>query len=266
MRTHIKVDFTSPTETARRCDAFYSCSKVAGERLGPLVAYAGTYDGPDGKQLHFVGDIYFNFAKVEPHANAMNYFADLTFEKLLDAGLSSVSDLVLTGAPIGGYRIADTIGARHEIDVITAEKRVTVAGTSDRKEESETVFSRHTPQEGDKVVIVEDVCNNFKTTAPFVGNILMRGAEVVAILCVLNRSPKIDSVWQHPGNFTLPDGKEMSFGAISLPVISLIRMPYAKYRQDDPAVASDVARGNVVWNPKRTEEWAGLMTAMQAHA
>jgi hypothetical protein len=40
-------------------------------------------------------------------------------------------------------------------------------------------------------------------------------------------------------------------------------MPIAEWVQEDPAVAGDVARGNVVWNPKNKDEWHRLMRAME---
>jgi orotate phosphoribosyltransferase len=263
----------NPQENARLCDALYVCprSERTGERMGPLVAYAGTYPvlGVEKKdEPHYVGDVYFNFARVEPHSGPMNWFTDQTYRKLCearDAGTVQFDfpNLVLCGTPLGGYKLADAISARHNVDSIKAEKRVKVVGTKERKEESDILFSRHEPGEGDEVVITEDVTNNFLSTGQLVGGILQRKAKPVAILCVLNRSMTVDKVWEHDDRWYLASGQRVDHGPISLPVISLIRMPYDEYQQDDPAVAEDVARGNVVWNPKRAEEWAKLMQAMQ---
>src|SRR3989344_1077672 len=59
-------------EILRRCGGDYGCPKDAsGKRLGPLVGYAGKYDG-----VHqWVGEVYFNFALAEQYPQAMSMFA-----------------------------------------------------------------------------------------------------------------------------------------------------------------------------------------------
>jgi len=85
-----------------------------------------------------------------------------------------------------------------------------------------------------------------------------RGGIVVAIVCFLNRSLEIDSVYSHRCIPLL--GGEI--GILSVPVVSLVRLPINEWKQDDPAVADYVAKGNVVWKPK--DEWDRLMQAMSA--
>lgn len=264
MRPKIEIAI-DPLETLRRCNGYYKCPKSPdGRRLGPLVAYVGTYDGPDGKKLHFVGDTYANFAMAEPHSNVLVHFAGCLRQKLIDEISFSRDNLVFCGAPIGGYDLARAMGFAFDAPVIKAEKKVILAGSASNKEESEIVFSRHNVEEGDEVILVEDVCNNFATAHSLLGNVILRKGRVIAFLCFLNRSLTIDRVYKHPGKFIRKDFQTVDVGELAVPVVSLVRMPIDEWRQDDPAVAEDVAKGNVVWNPK--PEWDRLTQAMQAHA
>jgi orotate phosphoribosyltransferase len=130
---------------------------------------------------------------------------------------------------------------------------ITALKTSTSREQSELVFSRHDVEKGDRCVIVEDVCNNFSTTGKFVKLINSRGGIVVAIACFLNRSPNVDR------EYCL--SLEGEAKVLQIPVISLVRKVINEWKQDDPAVAEDIAKGNVVWKPK--DEWARLMEAME---
>ena len=50
----------SPLDLLAKCGGYYECPKgESGKRLGPLVAYRGTY-GPDDDKKRFVGDVYVN--------------------------------------------------------------------------------------------------------------------------------------------------------------------------------------------------------------
>jgi adenine/guanine phosphoribosyltransferase-like PRPP-binding protein len=256
MRPKIKIAGDQHLETLYNCGGYYTCPKTPdGKRLGPLVGYAGTYEGPNGKPLQFVGDVYANFAKAEPHMKVLKFFA-----RCLSGQIYSVTNFhtidIFCGAPIGGYSLADELGSQNDwIDVVKAEKKVTALKTATSREQSELVFSRHDVQKGDRCVIVEDVCNNFSTTGKFVQLIQSRGAIVVAIACFLNRSPSVEKEFLLPSE----DGKT----ALVIPVASLVRKIIPEYRQDDPAVAEDVANGNVVWKPK--DEWSRLMEAMKTY-
>ena len=48
-----------------------------------------------------------------------------------------------------------------------------------------------------------------------------------------------------------------------LPVVAVVQKPFGQYDQGDPLVADDLARGNVVWSPKR--DWSRLAAAMDNH-
>jgi orotate phosphoribosyltransferase len=244
MKSSQMVEITdNPLETLRRCGGYYSCPKdSSGRRLGPLVGYAGR-DPATGKQL--VGDVYANFAKAEEFPHVLHSFATQLGNKPTWA--LQTGD-IFCGAPLGGYSLANMLGFVCDRRVIKAEKKITALATKSSREKSELIFGRHEVKSGDKVIIVEDVCNNFSTTDQLITLINYLGGRVAAIACLLNRSSIVENV------YGTADG--------IIPVISLVYMPIPEYKQEDPAVSEDIARGNVVLKPKN--EWPRLMAAMDA--
>lgn len=230
----------------RRHAAYYACPKGAdGRRLGPLVGYAGR----DAAGRQYVGDIYVNFARAERHPALLARFADTLLETIAaqDLGARLAAATGFCGAPEGGKAFAYQLGLTTDKQYIYPEKVVTAAATAAGREETALAFSRHEPEPGSSWFIVEDVCNNFSTTAKLVALIESTGASVAGILCFLNRSLAVDQTYSpRPG--------------LELPVVAVARVPFAQYGQDDPAVAADIAAGNVVWSPKR--EWGRLAAAM----
>jgi orotate phosphoribosyltransferase len=148
------------------------------------------------------------------------------------------------GVPEGGRSLALLIALELDCEFIYPEKKVLTVGTGGRREQSELAMNRHEIEAGTGGVIVEDVCNNFSSTAKILGVVEGQGAEAVAIACAFNRSGK--DVYEHSDR--------------ALPVLSVAQIPAAQYRQDDPFVIKDVEAGNVVWKPKA--EWARLQKAM----
>jgi len=236
MGRHIEIAGDRHLETLRNCGGYYSCPKGSnGKRLGPLVGYAGKYEGPDGKQLQFVGDVYANFAKAEIHPEIRTFYAGAISNRM-EPQINMDRVDAFCGAPIGGYSLSDALGSCNGIDSIKAEKKVTDLATSTgEREKSKLVFARHGVEKGLRYVIVEDVCNNFSTTEELITLIRTGGGEVLAIVCFLNRSLKVD-LWYQPVEFSP-----------RIIVISLVRQPINEFRQDDPVVAHDVANGNVAW-------------------
>lgn len=229
-------------EILRRCGGYYNCFKD-GKQIGPLVGYAGK----DKKNRQLVGYIYANFAKAEEYPCVLKHYTAKMEPKITPAlGLIDA----FCGAPIGGYSFSEMLGLYYDRRVIKAEKKVTAVGTKEKREESTLIFGRHGVNPGDQIAIVEDVCNNFDTTDSLLKLIKESGGITIAIICLLNRSLKIDSeyIWQ--------DGK--------LPVISLVRLPIDQFEEDNPLVADDIAKGNIVRKPK--DEWGRLMEAMEQAA
>jgi len=232
-------------ETLHRCGGYYACPKDSvGQRLGPLVGYAGKYPPPDGKK-QWVGDVYVNFAKADEYPNVLFHYVSCMEDKL---GPIIDNIDIFCGAPIGGYSFSGIHGWTYNRRVIKAEKKVTALATANAREQSELVFARHSIEKGAQYGIVEDVCNNFSTTEKLIALIMAQGGKVSAIVCFLNRSLNINDYYR----------SEVT--GCKLPVICLVRLPIPEYRQDDPAVTEDIKRGNVVWKPK--DEWPRLMEAM----
>jgi orotate phosphoribosyltransferase len=223
--------------TLENCHGYYDCPKDAtGKRLGPLVGYTARYDGTN----QWVGDTYANFAMAEEYPDILRHFANQIINKHSRA-FESVD--VLCAAPMGGILLATALALGSGKRLIYAEKKVlevaTSPGTRDR---AVLVFGRHHPYAGESVGWIEDMANNLSTTGQAVELIAKTGASMRHIFCFLNRSLEFDD----------------SFNGI--PINALVRKKIGEYRQDDPFVADDIARGNVVLNPK--PRWNELIAAM----
>lgn len=212
------------------CGGYYECPKdKQGKRLGPLVAYRGTYDGN-----RFVGDVYANFAAAERYPFVVRAFGG-ALVALLDVASYDID--VFCGAPEGGKCLADKLA-------MFAQRRYAYP----EKKDGTLQWGRHDIYSGDRVAIVEDVCNNFSTTEKLVKLILEAGGIPVLITCFLNRSLTVDNVWRRDAS-------------LELPVVALVKKKIDQYRQDDPEVAEDVGNDNVVWDVK--EGWSRLEKAMR---
>lgn len=228
----------NPYRTLVSHDGLYESPKDEnGKYIGPLVAYAGT---EPTTQKNYVGFAYFNMAKVEQDPYARKYFSEFIARKIY--GRVDTPTLIV-GAPMGGIIFATSTADKLMCNVAFFEKKVIklpdlVNGT---KEESELIFNRHDIKAGDRVVIFDDLCNNFSTTDKMIDLINSRGATVVAIACILNRSH-------------YPNWKK-------IPVLSVVHAPTPEYGQTDPEVEELVKSGNVVWKPK--VEWDRLKKAME---
>ncbi|TSA45342.1 phosphoribosyltransferase [bacterium] len=267
MKTPIQI-FSNLLDTLKARGALYVCPKaIDGVRLGPLVAYAGTYDD-GGTPKHFVGDVYYNFAKVEEYPEITDHFLSFLVPELsrcasdLNFDLKSI-DVVL-GAPMGGIILAADLARLLGCRRVFAEKKIVVAATQFSREEAELIIGRHDIEEGENVIIVEDLCNNFTTTEQLVGLVDKRKANVLLLSCAINRSSKqylklnesaLRTVSGLP-YFSKQDER-------ILRVAAALDIPTAQFRQDEPYVADDVAANNVVWKAK--PEWARLAAAMEAH-
>lgn len=231
-----------PIEVLKALGGYYNCPKdnETGKRLGPLVGYAGTYTGANSVQFAYVGDLYANFAKAEEWPLVMAKFgADLGKKlqtELLNDIAYSPENLVIAGPEKGGFAIAEHLALYLGCRKAYIEKDIIAVKTLIAREQSKLAFKRHSVGEGDIVVITEDVSNNFSTTGKAIDLVQEAGAKVLCIATILNRSPHIDGVFTYKENIH--------------PVISLVRMKAAEYKQDDPEVMGDITSGNIVWKPK----------------
>ncbi len=234
-----------PLQTLVNLEGFYQCPKDdAGNFIGPLVAYAGTYE-VEGVMKNYVGDTYFNLAVIESHPKILNYFAEILAKKIREFEKhNSIKVSCLVGIPTGGVKIAQEVGRILDIPGICLEKKVISLQTKTEKETFELIFRRNAEVIGknDTVILFEDLCNNFDTTAKAVMAVEQTGAHLVGIACVANRSKKFPDVWK------------------DLVVISAISVPSDQYKQEDPEVARLINGGLLSTDPKK--DWRKLKGAM----
>lgn len=224
-------------ELGKRCNAVYICPKTGSVRKGPLVAYAGKDDA--GRNL--VGDIYFNFRRIEAHPEVVKAFAEVACQKLYDHGLIDSFETVC-GIPQGGRTFGQMLA-------LVAGKRFSYADKKPKpiqmgkKQEYTWDLSQFDFEQGERVAIAEDVYNNFQNTDSTMAEIAQTGAHIVLLVGALNRSPIHDTTYK------------------GLPVIASIREAYPEYEQDDPAVVTDIVAGNLELEVKKN--WARLCATMQ---
>ena len=224
-------------ELGKRCNGVYVCPKVGTERKGPLVAYAGK----DGQGRNLVGDIYFNFRRIEVHPKAVEAFAEAACQKLRDQGLINTFDTVC-GIPQGGRTFGQILAlvANKKFAYADKKPKPTEAG---KKQEYTWDLSQFDFEKGERVALVEDVFNNFQNTDSTLSEIAVTGANIVLLVGALNRSPVYDTIYK------------------GLPVIASIREAFPEFEQDDPAVANDIAAGKLELEVKKN--WSRLVVAMQ---
>lgn len=238
-------------ETLRRCGGYYECPKKDGKRAGPLVGYAGKYDSQDGTKKSYVGEVYYNFAKAEQYPHVLDYFAR-TLLSTSEIEQNVRVDIFL-GAPMGGILFAGALARILDCQVVFAEKKIKAVATPDKREESDLILDRHGIPAKANVIIAEDVCNNFSTTAKLIELVELKYyAHVVGIACGFNRSPN-----------TFYDYKAFyRYGSRKIAIESLMHIPTLQYMQNDPHVKDQVEAGDVVWKPK--DEWKSLEAAVLA--
>lgn len=245
--TVAEIRQTPPLELLKLLGGWYLCPKGDhGQRLGPLVGYAGKYDAGNGEMMQYVGDVYANFAKAEEQPRVIRVWSEM----MLDS-LEPLKPTVVLGMPWGGLASsviwALSLGCRFGF----AEKKTVRMATDKLREQSLLALNRHTLREGDRVLLGEDVTNNLSTAREACELVWAANAEVVGIVCWLNRSPA-------PFYFYSPS-KE-------IPIVSLVFQNLPEYKQEDPYVAGDVALGNIELKPKDKASWANLMAAMQQYS
>lgn len=227
-----------PYKTLVDYDGLYESPKDEnGNYKGPLVAYAGI-EKTTGK--NWVGFCYYNIAKVEQPSETRAIFAKIMAAKIKDkAGIPQM----LIGAPMGGIILAVSTADQLHCDVAFFEKKTIKLAdpVNNIKEESELVFNRHNLNIGYRVILFEDICNNFSTTDKMIEIIKSKGGVVSAIACIVNRSPH--DKWK------------------GIPVLSAIHINTPEYSQIDPKVSEMIETENIIWKPKA--EWDKLKQAMK---
>lgn len=228
---------TDAYQILKDCDALYESPKDEnGKYIGPLVAYAGI----DENGKNFVGFHYVNIAQAEQEYLPRIELSKMMAEKIIQA-VGKPDRLI--AAPMGGIIFAASTANFLETRVSFFEKKVNKLADMENntREESELVYKRHNLEAGEKVIIFEDLCNNFSTTEKMIETLKGMGAEVVAIACIFNRSDKDE--------------------LMGIPVVPVMHIPIPEYKQDDPEVKTMLESGNIVLSPKK--EWSRLKEAMK---
>jgi adenine/guanine phosphoribosyltransferase-like PRPP-binding protein len=236
-------------ELGKRCNAVYVCPKTGSERKGPLVAYAGK----DGKGRNLVGDIYFNFRRIEVHPKAVEAFAMAAYVKLIKKGLIDSFDTIC-GIPQGGRTFGQMLALVAGKKFAYADKKPKPTEEG-KKQEYTWDLSQFDFEQGERVAIAEDVFNNFQNTDGTLIGISSSGAEIVLLVGALNRSPIYDSIY-------VP--KIGLYRQKHLPVVASIREPYPEYEQDDPAVVADILAGRLEFEVKKN--WRYLCEIMKLYS
>jgi orotate phosphoribosyltransferase len=235
-----KINFNDPYQTLINFDGLYDSPKDKdGNYKGLVVAYAAIE--PE-TQKNYVGFTYFNIAKIEQDPKARKYFVDVLADNIK---YQVNCPTIIVGAPMGGLILATTLADAFFCDMAFFEKKVTrLADPKNHlKEESSLIFNRHEINRGDSIILFEDLVNNFSTTKKMLDFIVSKGARVTAIACIVNRSPH---------------GCDSFEG---IPVISVIHIPTAEYKQTDSEVKDLIESGKIVYKPKA--EWPRLKKSME---
>lgn len=219
------------------CDALYESPKDSqGKYIGPVVAYAGL----DEQGRNFVGFHYVNIAQAEQEYLPRTELSKMIAEKITQK-VGKPNRLV--AAPMGGLVFGVSAANILEAKISFFEKKYIRLNDPEKniREEYELVYKRHNISLGEKVIIFEDLCNNFSVTQKMIEMLKELGAEVVAIACIFNRSEKQEFM--------------------GIPVIAVMHTPIPEYKQDDPEVKGIIEAGNIVLSAKK--EWARLKAAMK---
>lgn len=224
-----------PREVLEKCGGLYRCPKDPnGKRLGPLVSYTSTYMHA-GVRRRFVGDDYADFSKIEQWMAILHDHVAVPLLDEIEARLGR-HPYVFCAAPKGGNALASTLAEwapDNDSRYVFPEKIKLESGVEGERL-TRFVFDRHRIDPGDRVIIVDDVCNRFSTMLALTREIENAGGTVEGAACFLNRSMTVKARFQAEG--------------LSIPVIALWNEPMPHYRQDDPQVRDDLV--TLERNPK----------------
>lgn len=236
-----------PLEVLKFIEGYYKCPHGKnGERLGPLVGYAGTYEEA-GLKLQYVGETYVNFAKADQYPYIMKAFAEWIDYKILPPAYRDPLD-VICGPQMGGVCIAQMCALAMHKQFACAEKQITRLATETLRQQEELAFLRHSIKPGDRVAIAEDVINNFSTTGKLIDLVESCGGIVTCIIALLNRSEGGATSYIHNGR--------------KIPVFALLTMEIPQWKQSNSYVSEDIGNKNIVLKPKN--DWNVLVSAMQS--
>lgn len=232
--------------TLWNCEGYYECPRgPEGEFLGPLVGYAGKYKAADGSEKNYVGEAYLNFSMADQWPAVREFFAKELARRIRNGSVRLPT--VVMGMPMAGINLSASVARDLECRSIFAEKQVVKASQDGGRDEERLALLRYTLDPGDLVMIGEELVNNLSTAKKACELVESAGGEVVGISCAINRSDQ-QTFWMPPDRDPIP-------------IISVIGKPMPQYRQDDPLVAAEIEKENIVWKPKH--DWPRLKAAME---
>lgn len=231
--------------TLKNCEGFYDCPVDSnGNPIGPLVGYSGSYVDDRGLCQRYVGLRYFNFSKADIWSAVLTFFAEAMAEKLRARGIVPT---IILGAPWAGVKFSQEVARLLECRHIFAQKEELIEECGGRKYDR-FFLGRYEDVilPGDKVMIGEELVNNFSATGALCELVREADASVIGVHCAINRSyPFVDA---------------LDFDGVGIPVVGVLDRETPQYRQDHPLVACAVREGRVVWEPKYS--WERLRQVM----
>ncbi|PIQ68436.1 MAG: hypothetical protein COV91_04185 [Candidatus Taylorbacteria bacterium CG11_big_fil_rev_8_21_14_0_20_46_11] len=229
---------------AVQAEALYICPKDGdGKRTGPLVVYAGK----DTLGKNLVGDIYFNFRRIEENLEVVESFARAIAVKYAETFAIITT---ICGIPNGGRTLGQELARITKKRFVYPDKKPKPTDPG-KKQEYSWDLSQFAFKQGEPLLVMEDVINNLQNTDHTLAEIAKTGAKVMCIGAALNRSPFAST------SYTPKDGP---YTNKALPILCSIREAFPEYTQDDSEVVEDITANNVEWEVKKN--WARLMKIM----
>lgn len=230
-------------EILKSLNAVYECPKDhEGNRLGPLVAYKGSYSSGMFSNKKYVGDTFINFKIIELYPNVMHHFAQRIEDKVI------VDDLIEKAHIICGH-----ITECASLPFLLAFMRIKrVAYFKEHPatwwRKKQLAIDPKSIRPGENIILIKNVWNNFSETQLMIDLIEEAGGKVIAMGGILNRSMHIRK------SFNDKKGED-------IPVCTLVNQKIQEWEQDEPEVVEDISKGNIVMNPP--EQWGKLIEIMQ---
>lgn len=213
-----------------RVGGVYRCVRdPGGSRCTPLVAY--TSIGEDGQRC--VGETYFNFAKVVEHQWLLDGCAELLVQRVLADYRAERFDVVV-GIETDGIPLGQLVA-----------KKMMRRFVPLLKDKSHGLAVPSGVSNLGSCLLVDDVYNQGSAFRKAIPVLKQQGMQGVAIACAANRARR----------------KTFMEDTASYRVISATHLPEEAFERSHPAVARDVALGNVCEEPK--QEWNALIECMR---
>lgn len=237
----------------------YRCPEdFEGRPIGPLVALEARYsvDRSNLETAQYVSKTFYNFAWLEQTNPRLYRELCRPVAQKTCKTLELTKDDYILSVPYGGLFLGFETAGMLQCRFAAAEKHFFLHRNETVHEKLpepavgmkyKLVLKRHRIERGARVVIADDVCNNFSVIIGLLQQVINL-AKPIGIICMLNRSTQ--------SQFICP-------GFPALPILSVVHQPTEQFRQDNPRVVQAVRDGRVCWWPR--QKWLELLTAMNQH-